>query len=78
MAYFDAFTGQMVVKQKEWIASTLVTLQADLVECLREGYLEEGATLLDCFYETVQFEGTEREYEAMIAAIEKKDKELGF
>jgi len=72
MAYFDAATGQMVVKQKEWIASTLVTLQADLVEGLREGYLEEGATLLDCFYETVQFEGTESEYEAMIAAIENK------
>ena len=72
MAYFDAATGQMVVKQKEWIASALVTLQADLVEGLREGYLEEGATLLDCFYETVQFEGTESEYEAMIAAIENK------
>ena len=72
MAYFDAATGQMVVKQKDWIASTLVTLQADLVEGLREGYLEEGSTLLDCFYETVQFEGTEREYEAMIAAIENK------
>ena len=72
MAYFDAWTGQMVVKQKEWIASTLLRLQADLVEGLREGYLEEGATLLDCFYETVQFEGTESEYEAMIAAIENK------
>ena len=72
MAYFDAWTGQMVVEQKEWIASTLLRLQADLVEGLREGYLEEGATLLDCFYETVQFEGTESEYEAMVAAIEKK------
>lgn len=72
MAYLDTWTGQFVVTQKEWIASTLVTLQADLVEGLREGYLEEGATLLDCFYETVQFEGTESEYEAMIAAIENK------
>ena len=72
MAYFDAWTGQMVVKQKVWIANTLVTLQADLVEGLREGYLEDGATLLDCFYETVQFEGTEREYEAMVTAIQNK------
>jgi len=69
MAYFDTWTGQMVVTQKDWISRTLVTLQADLIEGLREGYLEEGATLLDCFYETVLFEGTEREYEAMIAAI---------
>ena len=72
MAYFDAATGQMVVKEKEWIANTLVTLQSDLVEGLREGYLEEGSTLLDCLYETVQFEGTEREYEEIIAAIENK------
>ena len=72
MAYCDAATGQMVVKQKEWIASALVTLQADLVEGLREGYLEEGSNLLDCFYETVQFEGTDREYEEIIAAIENK------
>ena len=42
MAYFDAWTGQMVVKQKEWIASTLLRLQADLVEGLREGYLEDS------------------------------------
>lgn len=78
MAYYDAFTGQRVVKQKDWINSALVTLQADFVEGLREGYLEAGATLLDCFYETVQFEGTEREYESLIAAIEKRDEELGF
>ena len=78
MAYFDAATGQMVVKRKDWIASTLVTLQADFVEGLREGYLEAGSTLLDCFYETMQFEGTEREYESLIAAIEKRDEELGF
>ena len=72
MAYFDAWTGQMVVKQKVWIANTIVTLQADLLEGLREGYLEDGATLLDCFYETVQFEGTESEYEAMVTAIQNK------
>ena len=78
MAYYDAFTGQMIVKQKEWITSTLVTLQADFVEGLREGYLEAGATLLDCFYETMHFEGTEREYESLIAAIKKRDSELGF
>ena len=80
MAYYDAFTGQMIVnaKQKDWITRALVTLQADFVECLREGYLEAGATLLDCFHKTMQFEGTEREYESLIAAIEKRDAELGF